>query len=331
MKFHKAWVATGFALALLSAPATAADWGGIKEIGGDIPIPVPAPAPVPTYDIYSDWYVGFAIGANVLQDATITDTDIDYLGDQHPGHFARDSGDIGASPIFGLNFGRYITPSLRAEIAIDYTPDAQISRSRASDYEVNRSAMNFATGRYRYQVYGVSRTDTVKLSRTTGLVNLLYDIPTGTRFTPYIGGGVGFSWRRIAPELFRRVLLHLEESLCSPAACSPTSAPRSASPCRVQARKSSSISRPPFRRASPTTSRIRSSGTTAGRCFGRAAQLHPSPRRPPARTRSSIRTPSCSNSAPASASSLTESCAPLLSVPKKAVDLAAFFVARMSC
>ena len=80
MKFHKAWVATGFALALLSAPATAADWGGIKEIGGDIPIPVPAPAPVPTYDIYSDWYVEFAIGANVLQDATITDTDRDFLG-----------------------------------------------------------------------------------------------------------------------------------------------------------------------------------------------------------------------------------------------------------
>ena len=105
-----------------SAPATAADWGGIKEIGGDIPIPVPAPAPVPTYDIYSDWYVGFAIGANILQDATITDTDTDYLGDSTPGFFARDSDDIGTSPIFGLNFGRYITPSLRAEIAIDYTP-----------------------------------------------------------------------------------------------------------------------------------------------------------------------------------------------------------------
>ena len=45
--------------------------------------------------------------------------------------------------------------------------------------------------------YSVSRTDTVKLSRTTGLVNLLHDIDTGTRFTPYIGGGVGFSWRKL--------------------------------------------------------------------------------------------------------------------------------------
>ncbi len=53
----------------------------------------------------------------------------------------------------------------------------------------------------------VSRTDTVKLSRTTGLVNLLYDIQTGTRFTPYIGGGVGFSWRKSAPQLFGKLLL----------------------------------------------------------------------------------------------------------------------------
>ena len=45
--------------------------------------------------------------------------------------------------------------------------------------------------------YSVSRTDTVKLSRTTGLVNLLHDIDPGTRFTPYIGGGVGFSWRKL--------------------------------------------------------------------------------------------------------------------------------------
>jgi opacity protein-like surface antigen len=187
MKFHKAWVATGFALALLSAPATAADWGGIKEIGGDIPIPVPAPAPVPTYDIYSDWYVGFAIGANVLQDATIEDSDINMP--------MKDSGDIGASPIFGLNFGRYITPSLRVEIAVDYTPDANITRSGTLNYVDSVSALN--GGGVDTNVYGIARTDTVKLSRTTALVNLLYDIQTGTRFTPYIGGGVGFSWRKL--------------------------------------------------------------------------------------------------------------------------------------
>jgi opacity protein-like surface antigen len=235
MKFHKAWVATGFALALLSAPATAADWGGIKEIGGDIPIPVPAPAPVPTYDIYSDWYVGFAIGANVLQDATITDTDTDYLGNSSRGHFARDSSDIGSSPIFGLNFGRYITPSLRAEIAIDYTPDAQISRSENLGYDVSNRGLSFSAGGIDTNEYSVSRTDTVKLSRTTGLVNLLYDIDTGTRFTPYIGGGVGFSWRKLRRNYSEGFSCisgsnSLDPLLYGPGTCSPNAAPSTASP-----------------------------------------------------------------------------------------------------
>jgi opacity protein-like surface antigen len=87
MTFRKAWVAAGLALAICSAPASAADFGGIKEIGGDVPVPVPAPAPVPTYDYDSDWYVGLAIGANISQSATITDTDRDYLGDRPPGSF----------------------------------------------------------------------------------------------------------------------------------------------------------------------------------------------------------------------------------------------------
>ena len=108
----------------------------------------------------------------------------------------KDSGDIGASPIFGLSFGRYITPSLRAEIAIDYNHNVRLTDDDTLSYQTERSAL-VSPGGIRTNTYAVSRTDTVKLSRTTGLVNLLYDIDTGTRFTPYIGGGVGFSWRQI--------------------------------------------------------------------------------------------------------------------------------------
>jgi opacity protein-like surface antigen len=199
MKFPKALALAGLALAFGSAPALAADWGGIKDMGGGVAVPVPAPAPVPTFDADSDWYVGLAIGANISQSATITDTDTDYLGDSTPGHFAKGSGNVGASPIFGLTFGRYITPSLRAEIAVDYSPDAQISNDNKLGYVVSNSAPNFVAGvgGIDTNTYSVSRTDTVKLARTTGLFNLLYDIPTGTRFTPYIGGGVGFSWRSL--------------------------------------------------------------------------------------------------------------------------------------
>lgn len=199
MTFSKVLVWASLALAAGTAPAWAADWGGIKDMGGGVAVPVPAPAPVPTFDADSDWYVGLALGANISQSATIKDTDTGYLGDSTAGHFARDSSDIGASPIFGLTFGRYITPSLRAEIAIDYSPNAQISNSNTLGYTVSNSAPKFSGGGISIDTndYSVARTDTVKLARTTGLFNLLYDIPTGTRFTPYIGGGVGFTWRSL--------------------------------------------------------------------------------------------------------------------------------------
>jgi opacity protein-like surface antigen len=222
MMFSKMLALTSFALALGTAPALAADWGGVKDMGGGVAVPVPAPAPVPTYDYDSDWYIGLAIGANISQSATITDTDRDYLGNSTSGVWARDSGDIGTSPIFGLNFGRYITPSLRAEIAIDYTPNAQISRDNRLGYDVHPSGYDFDTASVVTNSYHVERTDTVKLARTTGLINLIYDIPTGTRFTPYIGGGVGFTWRSL-----RRS--YSEDYACI-GTCSPDAAPSTGSP-----------------------------------------------------------------------------------------------------
>jgi opacity protein-like surface antigen len=180
------------------SPALAADWGGVKDMGGGVPVPVPAPAPVPTYDADSDWYVGLAIGANLSQDATIKDSDINMP--------VKDSSDIGASPIFGLSFGRYITPSLRAEIAIDYNRGSTIADPRgsysdsltgASSFSYTDPVTSLSVPTFDTSNYTVLRTDTVRLSRTTGLFNLLYDIDTGTRFKPYIGGGVGFTWRQM--------------------------------------------------------------------------------------------------------------------------------------
>ncbi|ADJ24205.1 hypothetical protein Hden_2408 [Hyphomicrobium denitrificans ATCC 51888] len=199
MTFSKALALAGLTLIGAATPGWAADWGGVRDMGGGVPVPVPAPAPVPTYDYDSDWYVGLGIGANVSQSAKIKDSDIDYLGNSTPGFLARDSGDIGASPIFSGSFGRYITPSLRAEVVFDYSPDAEISDSRKLGYAVMNSAPKISGGVVSIDTnaYAVTRTDTVKLARTTGLVNLLYDIQTGTRFTPYIGGGVGFTWRSL--------------------------------------------------------------------------------------------------------------------------------------
>lgn len=187
MTFSKTLILAGVMLVAGGAPVLAADFG-IKDMGGGVAIPVPAPAPVPTFDDDSDWYVGLGIGANISQSATVRDSDINMP--------VKNGDDIGASPIFGLTFGRYITPSLRAEIAVDYSPDERLTRNGELRYEEPVSAPNNHGG-VDTNIYGISRTDKVKLSRTTALFNLLYDIPTGTRFTPYIGGGFGFTWRRM--------------------------------------------------------------------------------------------------------------------------------------
>lgn len=148
-------------------------------MGGGVPIPVPAPAPVPTYDADSDWYIGLSLGGNLSTDATLRDSD--------PNMPVRNSSDLPLSETFGLMFGRYITPSLRWDVAIDYTPNFNLIDGMTS----------YSTSNAFGDQFNVSRDDTVKLSRTTALFSLLYDIPTGTRFTPYLGGGVGISWRRL--------------------------------------------------------------------------------------------------------------------------------------
>jgi opacity protein-like surface antigen len=196
MTSAKSWILSVLMLAASMAPVMAADWGGVKDMGGGVPIPVPAPAPVPTYDADSDWYVGLMLGGNLLNDASVkySNPNIDVPGT-----------DISKSVIYGLTFGRYITPSLRWEVAVDYTPDTSV-KDGLSIY----AAPGQPGSKFDGQEYGVFRGDTVKLSRTTALFNLLYDIPTGTRFTPYVGGGLGFTWRR------------LRRSTAEAATCEPT-------------------------------------------------------------------------------------------------------------
>ncbi|MFT3730152.1 MAG: hypothetical protein QM780_01835 [Hyphomicrobium sp.] len=197
MKSATTWIATAFVLAFGAAPAMAADWGGVKDMGGGVPIPVPAPAPVPTYDADSDWYIGLTLGGNLLTDANIKDIDIDNLGASSTAPLARSGSDVPSQMIYGLVFGRYFTPSLRWEVAIDYSPDTQISRDGTVNYSATNRAFNTGDGGTDTTTYDVARQETVQLSRTTALFNVLYDIPTGTRFTPYIGGGLGVTWRRM--------------------------------------------------------------------------------------------------------------------------------------
>ncbi len=193
MKFHRAWIASALSLAM-AAPAMAADWGGASNYGGGVAVPVPAPAPVPTFDADSDWYVGLAIGGDFSQDVDINLNNANAYG------YSTDGSEIGTAPVFGLSFGRYITPSLRWDVAIDYHRHTDISQPGTQVYLQDVYADAVSGGGTDQETYGVVRTDTVSISRTTGILSLIYDIDTGTRFKPFVGAGVGFTWRQMKRE-----------------------------------------------------------------------------------------------------------------------------------
>ena len=85
---------TAFALCLGAAPAWAADWGGIKDMGGGVAVPVPAPAPVPTLTPTSTGTSASMLGGNISQMRVDQQTRIPISGDSTPGYFAKDSGDL---------------------------------------------------------------------------------------------------------------------------------------------------------------------------------------------------------------------------------------------
>lgn len=187
MNVRFACLSVGLALAVLAQPASAADWnnGGesIKDMSGSAGVPVPAPVPVADYA--ADWYIGVVTGGVLSDDSSITE-----VGTGMP---VRDSSDLAKTMFGGISAGRYLTPSLRAEIAFDFYDDFTIAGPNEVAYPLSLTSPSSGD----VAVYDVTRTDTVKIGRTTGMFNLFYDIPVSQRFKPYIGAGVGVTWRSI--------------------------------------------------------------------------------------------------------------------------------------
>lgn len=170
----------GLALFGVALPAMAADWnsGGIKDYGGAGGVPVPAPAPIPVSD--AEWYIG-VVGGGVLVD----DADIENIGSMMP---VRDN--VQKTMFGGISAGRYLTPNVRAELAFDFYDDFKLTSSGNVSYRENLPGLSGFV-----QNYGVTRTDSIKVGRTTAMLNMYYDIPTGTRFRPFVGAGIGVTWR----------------------------------------------------------------------------------------------------------------------------------------
>lgn len=179
-------LATGLAVVSAALPALAADMGGIKDFGGAGGVPVPAPVPIPMYD--AEWYIGVAAGAVLSDSSAVTN-----IGSTMPVN------DNLKNVLFGgISAGRYITPSIRAELAVDAYGDVTLAGPVEALYTDTKSANSVInSGTIDTNHYDVTRTDKVSLGRTTAMLNLYWDIDTGTALRPYVGGGVGVTWRSL--------------------------------------------------------------------------------------------------------------------------------------
>lgn len=188
----------GLGLAILAATSVsprAADWavgsgGVIKDFGSvkdyrNAAVPVPAPTPAPTYS--ADWYIRADVGWTLA-----TSTDITTSG----GITARD--DLDGFAFGSIGAGRYITPSIRAEMSFDFRPKKSVTSGVhhfTGDRTVTTANSATVTTTTTYHL-DLTQTDNSAVADQTGFFSLYYDFNKGGRFQPYVGAGLGLDARR---------------------------------------------------------------------------------------------------------------------------------------
>ncbi len=151
--------------------------------------PVPAPMPVPMQD--AQWYLRLDIGGSF-----VGDVGVDIVGG---GAIARGASDVPTS-IFGEGgFGYRFNKNFRADFTSSFHDGYDLSDSAPLTFQASLSAPDPGVpGDTLTNDYDVVRTDEIQMKQqSTNLVNLYYDLANESRFTPYVGVGVGMTYVNI--------------------------------------------------------------------------------------------------------------------------------------
>jgi opacity protein-like surface antigen len=180
------------AAAMIAAAGPALAGGDVIYTGVKDPyaaaVPVPAPMPIPEYD--AEYYVRFDTGA-----AWITDGDLSESG---YGMSLRGADDLEPLEFFSIGAGKYLTPNIRAEIAGDlYTRGEVLKGQQDLTSIVNFDATTVGATGTDITTYAIERQESVKFEQDTVMLNFYYDFNNSSRFTPYVGAGIGATYRKM--------------------------------------------------------------------------------------------------------------------------------------
>jgi opacity protein-like surface antigen len=135
--------------------------------------PVPAPIPVPLYE--AAWYFRGDFAAGFGSDPSVTTTGTPFAGNT-----------VGFNPAW---LSKSFEPSFTGGVGVGYVWGPAFR----TDLTVDLHSIMQAKFIGSVPAAGLFVDDKTKMFSTILLANAYYDFRTGTPFTPYLGGGVGFS------------------------------------------------------------------------------------------------------------------------------------------
>jgi opacity protein-like surface antigen len=173
-------LALAFGILGPASKAQAGDFGAPGPTYGNIggygsTTPVPAPIPVPVYE--PEWYFRADFAAGFGSQPALTTTGTPFGG-----------GTVGLSPSW---LSEDFLPSFTGGVGVGYVWTSAFRTDFTVDIHSIMDA-NFV-GSQNYGAGTVTVDDKTRFMSTILLWNGYYDIRTGTAFSPYIGGGLGFA------------------------------------------------------------------------------------------------------------------------------------------
>jgi opacity protein-like surface antigen len=96
-------------------------------------------------------------------------------------------GDERGPAVFSVAMGRYLTPSLRMELGLDFRTKQKVVRG--GSFATNRRVTNGAN----YDDWAINHSEEGHVQSNTYMLNGYYDILRAGRFRPYVGAGIGLA------------------------------------------------------------------------------------------------------------------------------------------